>query len=72
MLIETMKSQGVDSFPELAAATIQGSTKTTFYVLADVFWRSGHSAGETRGGVCVAGEVRGSSSGDQGLLLVFG
>eukprot|EP01034_Spumella_vulgaris_P003116 gene3116-4016_t len=34
MLIETMKSQGVDSFPALVAATIQGSTETTFYVLA--------------------------------------
>ena len=37
MLIETMKSQGVDSFPALAAAVIQGSTETTFYVLAVYF-----------------------------------
>lgn len=37
MLIETMKSQGVDSFPALLAATIQGSTETTFYVLAVYF-----------------------------------
>ncbi len=37
MLIETMKSQGVDSFPALVAATIQGSTETTFYVLAVYF-----------------------------------
>lgn len=37
MLIETMKSQGVDSFAALAAATIQGSTETTFYVLAVYF-----------------------------------
>jgi spore maturation protein SpmA len=37
MLIETMQSQGVDSFPALAAATIQGSTETTFYVLAVYF-----------------------------------
>ncbi|HZP64975.1 MAG TPA: nucleoside recognition domain-containing protein [Rudaea sp.] len=34
MLIETMKSQGVDSFPALVAATVQGSTETTFYVIA--------------------------------------
>ncbi|KTT20509.1 nucleoside recognition domain-containing protein [Pseudacidovorax intermedius] len=34
LLIETMKTHGVDSFPALAAATIQGSTETTFYVLA--------------------------------------
>jgi spore maturation protein SpmA len=37
MLIETMQSQGVDSFPALAAATVQGSTETTFYVLAVYF-----------------------------------
>lgn len=34
MLIETMKTTGVDSFPSLVAATVQGSTETTFYVLA--------------------------------------
>lgn len=37
MLIELMKSAGVDSFPALVAATIQGSTETTFYVLAVYF-----------------------------------
>lgn len=37
MLIETMQSQGVDSFAALTAATIQGSTETTFYVLAVYF-----------------------------------
>ncbi|MEO7325836.1 MAG: nucleoside recognition domain-containing protein [Dokdonella sp.] len=37
MLIETMKSHGVDSFASLLAATVQGSTETTFYVLAVYF-----------------------------------
>ncbi|MET0507619.1 MAG: nucleoside recognition domain-containing protein [Burkholderiaceae bacterium] len=37
LLIETMQTHGVDSFPALAAATIQGSTETTFYVLAVYF-----------------------------------
>jgi spore maturation protein SpmA len=37
MLIETMQNFGVDSFPALLAATIQGSTETTFYVLAVYF-----------------------------------
>jgi spore maturation protein SpmA len=37
LLIETMKSHGVDSFPALVAATVQGSTETTFYVLAVYF-----------------------------------
>lgn len=37
MLIETMSAHGVDSFPALLAATMQGSTETTFYVLAVYF-----------------------------------
>ncbi|KJJ98667.1 membrane protein [Pseudomonas sp. 21] len=37
MLLETMQSHGVDSFPALVAATVQGSTETTFYVLAVYF-----------------------------------
>ncbi len=37
MLIETMNTHGVDSFPSLVAATVQGSTETTFYVLAVYF-----------------------------------
>lgn len=37
MLIETMHAQGVDSFAARLAATIQGSTETTFYVLAVYF-----------------------------------
>ncbi len=37
MLIETMQHYGVDSFPALVAATMQGSTETTFYVVAVYF-----------------------------------
>ncbi|UAW98472.1 spore maturation protein [Halopseudomonas nanhaiensis] len=37
MMIETMNTHGVDSFPALLAATFQGSTETTFYVLAVYF-----------------------------------
>jgi spore maturation protein SpmA len=37
LLIETMQTQGVDSFAALLAATVQGSTETTFYVLAVYF-----------------------------------
>lgn len=37
MMIETMNTFGVDSFPGLLAATLQGSTETTFYVLAVYF-----------------------------------
>jgi spore maturation protein SpmA len=37
LLIETMSLHGVDSFAALLAATMQGSTETTFYVLAVYF-----------------------------------
>lgn len=37
MLLETMNTHGVDSFAALTAASIQGSTETTFYVLAVYF-----------------------------------
>jgi len=37
LLIETMQHTGVDSFASRLAATVQGSTETTFYVLAVYF-----------------------------------
>ncbi len=37
MMIETMDTFGVDSFPAMMAATFQGSTETTFYVIAVYF-----------------------------------
>ncbi|MBL4607851.1 MAG: hypothetical protein JKY01_08495 [Pseudomonadales bacterium] len=37
MMIETMNNYGVDSFPATIAAIVQGSTETTFYVLAVYF-----------------------------------
>ncbi len=37
MMIETMNTWGVDSFQGRLAATVQGSTETTFYVLAVYF-----------------------------------
>jgi spore maturation protein SpmA len=37
MMIETMKTLGADSFPGRLACVIQGSTETTFYVLAVYF-----------------------------------
>ncbi|MCY3803912.1 MAG: hypothetical protein OXG06_05860 [Gammaproteobacteria bacterium] len=37
MMLETMNTYGVDSFAANLAATIQGSTETTFYVLAVYF-----------------------------------
>jgi len=37
MMLETMNSHGVDSFAAYLASVIQGSTETTFYVLAVYF-----------------------------------
>ena len=37
MMVETMKTFGADSFPGRLACVIQGSTETTFYVLAVYF-----------------------------------
>lgn len=50
MLIETMNTYGVDSFAARAAAAVQGSTETTFYVIAVYFGAVGvkrirHTAG---------------------------
>ena len=37
MMLETMNTFGVDAFPALVSAIMQGSTETTFYVLAVYF-----------------------------------
>ena len=37
MMLEAMSHFGVDSFPALLSAILQGSTETTFYVLAVYF-----------------------------------
>lgn len=58
LLIETMQNQGVDSFPALVAATVQGSTETTFYVLA-VCWRRGHQRARHAVGCALLAEFSG-------------
>jgi spore maturation protein SpmB len=37
MMIDTMKAHGADSFAGRIASVVQGSTETTFYVLAVYF-----------------------------------
>jgi len=37
MMVETMKTHGADSFAGRLASVVQGSTETTFYVLAVYF-----------------------------------
>ncbi|MDH4465980.1 MAG: nucleoside recognition domain-containing protein [Acidovorax sp.] len=59
MLIETMQTQGVDSFAGLAAATIQGSTETTFYVLAVYFGAVGVQRARHAVGCALLAELAG-------------
>lgn len=59
MLIETMQSHGVDSFPALVAATVQGSTETTFYVLAVYFGAVGIQRARHAVGCALLAELAG-------------
>ncbi|TAM87062.1 MAG: hypothetical protein EPN41_08570 [Candidimonas sp.] len=59
MMIETMKHYGVDSFPALLAATVQGSTETTFYVLAVYFGAVGVQRARHAVGCALAADVAG-------------
>jgi len=59
MLIETMQSHGVDSFAARIAATIQGSTETTFYVLAVYFGAVGIQRARHAVGCALLAELAG-------------
>ncbi|CAN7669425.1 nucleoside recognition domain-containing protein [Acidovorax sp. LjRoot117] len=59
MLIETMQTHGVDSFAALAAAIIQGSTETTFYVLAVYFGAVGIQRARHAVGCALLAELAG-------------
>ncbi|NYT38518.1 hypothetical protein ERD78_17590 [Allopusillimonas soli] len=59
MLIETMQHFGVDSFPALLAATVQGSTETTFYVLAVYFGAVGIQRARHAVGCAVLADLAG-------------
>lgn len=59
MLIETMQHFGVDSFPALLAATVQGSTETTFYVLAVYFGAVGIQRTRHAVGCALAADLAG-------------
>ncbi|HJV53999.1 MAG TPA: nucleoside recognition domain-containing protein [Noviherbaspirillum sp.] len=59
MLIETMQTKGVDSFPALVAATVQGSTETTFYVLAVYFGAVGIQRARHAVGCALAADAAG-------------
>lgn len=58
-MIETMQHYGVDSFPALVAAVIQGSTETTFYVLAVYFGCVGLTHGRHAVGCALLADLAG-------------
>ena len=59
MLLETMSHFGVDSFPAILSAVVQGSTETTFYVLAVYFGAVGISRARHAVGCAVFCDVVG-------------
>jgi len=59
MMLETMTHFGVDSFPALLAAIMQGSTETTFYVLAVYFGSVGILRARHAVGCALAADLAG-------------
>jgi len=59
MMLETMTHFGVDSFPALLAAVMQGSTETTFYVLAVYFGSVGILRARHAVGCALAADLAG-------------
>jgi spore maturation protein SpmA len=59
LMIETMQAKGVDSFPALVAATVQGSTETTFYVMAVYFGAVGVQRARHAVGCALAADAAG-------------
>jgi spore maturation protein SpmA len=59
MMVETMKHFGADSFPGRLACVIQGSTETTFYVLAVYFGSVGVKRTRHALGCALAAELAG-------------
>ncbi|AWB35270.1 nucleoside recognition domain-containing protein [Orrella marina] len=59
LMIETMQHHGVDSFAGLLSATVQGSTETTFYVLAVYFGSVGISRARHAVGCALVADLAG-------------
>ena len=62
LMLETMEHFGVDSFPGLLAATVQGSTETTFYVLAIYFGAVGVQRARHAVGCALVADLAGISA----------
>ena len=72
MMIDTMKAMGADSFAGRLSCVIQGSTETTFYVLAVYFGSVGVKKTRHALGCALAAEVVGVIAAIGVSYLFFG
>jgi len=72
MMIETMQFHGVDSFAGLLAATLQGSTETTFYVLAVYFGAVGIQRARHAVGCALVADLAGITAAILACYAFFG
>ena len=70
MMVETMKDHGADSFAGRLSCVIQGSTETTFYVLAVYFGSVGVKKTRHALACALAAEFAGVLRGDRGHVPV--
>lgn len=71
VMSEILKSQGPDSFTGLLVSTFQGSTETTFYVLAIYFGAARVRAGRYTLAACLAGDVAGIAAATAACHVFF-
>jgi spore maturation protein SpmA len=72
LMVDTMKALGADSFPGRLACVIQGSTETTFYVLAVYFGSVGVRKTRHALGCALASEIVGVLAAIGVTYLFFG
>jgi spore maturation protein SpmB len=72
MMVDTMKAMGADSFAGRLSCVIQGSTETTFYVLAVYFGSVGVKKTRHALGCALAAEVIGVIAAIGVTYLFFG
>ena len=72
LMVDTMKALGADSFPGRLACVIQGSTETTFYVLAVYFGSVGVRKTRHALGCALAAEIVGVLAAIGVTYLFFG
>jgi len=72
VMSETLTAYGPDSFIGLLASTLQGSTETTFYVLAVYFGAARVTAGRHTLAACLTGDVAGFVGAVVACHLFFG